>query len=284
MVSVGLVQIPQDRPGVLSASGQGQVAHQDAPDHKGVIGVIGAVDGVAAVGKDRVGTLAHHFRYGGRGAGEIIRCPGVKRGKTGRDILEIGKPDIHKPLQGSDCLNLFIAAGIVDNGNRKPFCLGPPKGGNDQRDEVLRSHEIDVVGTLCLQLKAYFCKPLRSEGDPAGDGRSTRILPGARNLPVLTVDASQTAAGEKHGAASFFARDDRFLCIIERRSGGAEHSALSAEAGLSVKTVDMAAAGTESTVRQKLFGGPDVKVIRDVIIIRIERGAAGRNSNRIHEF
>ena len=48
-VAVGFIQIAQDRAGVLSAAGQGQMTDQDAVNHDRIIGVVRAVDGVASV-------------------------------------------------------------------------------------------------------------------------------------------------------------------------------------------------------------------------------------------
>ena len=106
-----------------------------------------------------------------------------------------------------------------------------------------RSHKVDVISSLLLQLQIDFRKMLR-RNDPTG-------FPD-RNIMILTENTTQIASGEKHSAGTGRTGDAGLLPIMKGCSGGHDICRLSAIAGLSLQAVDMAGSGTQSTIFHKM--------------------------------
>ena len=183
---------------------------QDALHQEGIVCVVGAVECVGAVGEDRLRTLPHHLRDGGRSILEIVRGTCVAGREGGRDIFQIREPDVHQAFQRLYSFHALIAPCIVDDWNAQPIFLSALEGRDQERHEMLGSYEIDVVRPLLLEFKKDLRQSLRRELDQVWKEPAFRafractcLLPArAGDPPVLAVNTAQIAACEKYRAAS----------------------------------------------------------------------------------
>ena len=173
--------------------GQSQVPDDDAADHDRVVRVVLGVDGRGAVREQRAGTLPDHFRQRLGGVLEVVRGVRVGQGDPGRDIFEIGQPDVHKAFKRLNGFHALIGAGIVDDRDRKTLSFCFFYGRNDDVEVVGSRDQVDVLGVLLLQLQEDLGEPGRLDLGP---------VHGLRDRVILAVYAAHIAAGEENGAAS----------------------------------------------------------------------------------
>ena len=146
---------------------------------------------------------------------------------------------------------------------------------------MLRSHQVDIVGPLCLQFKKDLRKTLRGELDQPGKpgfsscfftifisgfiGKtrcsteknrccSRKVPAGPGDLPVLAVDAAQIAAGKENSPAAVPSGDHGLFRVVKSGACRPEHTAFAAEAALSLQPVHMTVPGTQGAVRENADG------------------------------
>ena len=109
----------------------------------------------------------------------------MARGKSGRHIFQVREPDVYQSLQGFYGLHTLVAAGVVHHrdGETPVFCH--TQGRDQERDEMLRCHQIDIVSPLLLQIQKDLCHPLRRDLCETGRKtvRSRRCARRGRKLP-----------------------------------------------------------------------------------------------------
>ena len=196
---------------------------------------------MAAVREERFRTLADHFLQGLGGVLEIIRRVGISKRQSGRDVFEIGQPDVHQALQSLNGFHPLIGAGVIDDRECQALVFGVPQGPDHLGKEMFCRDQIDIVGTLLLQRHKDFRQP---------SGRQLRPGHGLGDGIVLAEYTAHIAAGEKDGARAPAAGNNRLFMIIERGPRGKQirgHITVADSAGQSVYS---AAARTQRAVRQ----------------------------------
>ena len=190
----------------------------------------------------RMPGLPQHFLDGGFCLREVIRR-GRKIRREGRGyIFQISQPDVDIPVPCPDALDGLVSAGVADDGEGEPLrprCIQrredpwPPLPGGD---------EVDVVGTLPLQVEEDLRQVLHRDLFAETLGTDGIILAEA---------AFQGAAGEEHGSAAAGAADAGFLPEVQGSAGGFQGRACAAKAGLPGSTVGAAPARAERTGRRR---------------------------------
>ena len=156
--------------------------------------------------------------------------------QLGVGILEVGKPDIHEPLELADRVQALVAARVVDNRYRKPARTRRGKCLRQQVCPVCGSHQVDVERTLVLKFEHDLGKPVRCN-------LKTKVA--GRDLVVLAVDALERAPAKEHGPRTRLARDGRLLPKVKGSARELERRPRTAYADLAGRTVGAAAARTE---------------------------------------
>ena len=131
----------------------------------------------------------------------------VSPGRFFTDILQIRQVDLHLSLQLPEGLHLFVTSAIVHHRHRQLRF----QGCQDGRQEMGRSHQVDIVGPLANQF------PI----DPAQvSSRHFPTLSIPADFAVLAEHALKCAAGKEHGAAAARGTADAGLFpLMERRPG-----------------------------------------------------------------
>ena len=188
----------------------------------------------------RMSGLCHHGFNGGLCLCKVVR----RRGKLCRQgrgyIFQIGQPDVDVPAPGFHALHRLVTAGIAQDRQVQTLCTRNVQRGNDPGLPLPRRDQIDVVGTLRLQVQKDFCQMFNGDLPAEAFGADGIILAEA---------AFEGAAGEKHRAAAPCTADAGLFPVVQGRTGGFQGAACTAESGASGSTVGSAAARTERAGR-----------------------------------
>ena len=108
-----------------------------------------------------------------------------------------------------------------------------------------RRHQVDVVGTLVLQLQHNLDQTL---------GRNLKTEIARRDLVVLAVDAFERATAKENRARAGLARDGRLLPHMKRGAGHLERVVSTADAVRALIARRTATARTQMAGGRKKFG------------------------------
>ena len=177
--------------------------------------------------------LAVHLLNGGQGHLGIVRRGAVAGGQHGVGVFEVGKPDLHQPLQLPQLLHGLIAGTVPDHRDLQPQ---PRQGLGYRVTEMAGRHQVQVVDPA-----------VRQAAKEVPQGGHVQLHPGrpSTDLPVLAVDAAQGAAGEEHRPAAPAAADAGFLPEVGRGPADQGRCGHAAGAGGAVP-LRAAAPGTET--------------------------------------
>lgn len=190
----GFCYVFHDALGVFYLAGEDEVADEDAFFED-------------AVGAYFVGAgLTEHLLNGGGGFFEVVRGVAVAFGCFAVHVLEVREPALDFISQESDCVDAFVAAAVVDDGDGQRVsqaleygvCV---MGGRD---------EVNVVGALADELLIDFFQAV--DGD-------FYAFPHFADFVVLAVDAGEVASCEEDGAGASGSCDAGFFPVMERSSG-----------------------------------------------------------------
>ena len=152
--------------------------------------------------------LPEHLGYGGKRILRVIGGAAEPLGKRGGNVLVVGQINVNKPVEQAQGLRLFIAVGVVDDGQLKPHFAREGYSPGDAPQMRRRGNEVYIVRAGLLQRKHDRGKPFLVR-KAAGD-----IESGARYVDVLAENAAQIAARKEHRAAASCARNGRLLKIM----------------------------------------------------------------------
>ena len=184
--------------------------------------------------------LARHLCQARHGHARVILNMRKRLRKPGIGIFKVGKPHVDQITERRHGTRPLIAARVVDDRDVQPAL---PRCGNRGRQQVSimrRSHQVDVVGALVLQLQHNLDQAL---------GRNLKPKIARRDLVVLTIDTFERAAAKEDRARTGLARDRRLLPHMKRRAGHLERVIGTAYA---VRTL---VAHRTATTRTQMAGG-----------------------------
>ena len=235
LVAVAVIHVVDDAFCVMDHRRHEEVADDDALLHH------------AAFVEDRLRALAHHLGEAFLRAFRVVSGTGILLCLRAVHVLEVVEVDVREAVQAADQLGRFIAGAVDDEGDLQSLHATPLHGLRDERDVVVRGHEVDVVRALRLQLEEDLRESL--EADALSDLLVAQLI-------VLAEHALQGAAGEEHRAAAFLAGDARLLPVVECRPRDVELGADAADALLPRVPVHTALARTQPAVLHRRFAGP----------------------------
>lgn len=212
------------------------VGHDEVTDHEAAAG--------DAIGADLEGAdLAVHFEEGSLNRLGVIACTTeVFAGHVVIGVFEVGEVDINDAVEELEDVEVFPAAGIVDDGEAESFGGGFVEGEEDVRRVVGGCDDVDVVATLALECEHHIGEVV--DGADAAVAAVTDVI-------VDAEDAAEAAVTEEDGAGAATADERRFFAEVRAEGGDDEISGGAAEAGVAFEAVDAAftranIAGTEA--------------------------------------
>ena len=160
-------------------------------------------------------------------------------------IFKVGKPHVDQIAERRHGTRALITARVVDDRDVQP---ARPCRGNRGRQQVSimrRSHQVDIVGALALQLQHNLDQAL---------GRDLKTEIARRDLVVLTVDAFERTAAKENRARAGLARNGRLLPHMKRRAGDLKRVVGAAYAVRALVACRTATAWTQMAGGRKKFG------------------------------
>ena len=198
----------QQQNGIVLRPGQHHVAYDDSLFHQCACGCIGGFRILKGSEFGRPG-LPDHLQNGGRCLFKVVRRLAVAGGQPGTVVFQIGQPDVHVALKGFYHLCPFVAAAVIDYGDRKPG-LYEIQGGDDRGEILGGGDEIDIVSAFILKAKKDIAKL------PDRELLSQSLL---TDGVILAEAAAKGTSGEKYCAASVDSADPRLLPLVKGRPG-----------------------------------------------------------------
>ena len=189
--------------------------------------------------------LARHLCQARHGHARVILNMRKRLRKPGIGIFKVGEPHINQVTQGSHGTRPLIAARVVDDRDVQPALPHCGNRGRQQVSIMRRSHQVDVVGTLVLQLQHNLDQAL---------GRNLEPKIARRDLMVLAIDAFERAAAKEDRARTGLARDRRLLPHMERRAGDLKRVVGAAHTTRALVACRAATAWTQMAGRRKKIG------------------------------
>ena len=159
-------------------------------------------------------------------------------------IFKVGKPHVDQVTQGSHGTRALITARVVDDRDVQPALPCRGNRGRQQVSIMRRSHEVDIVGALVLQLQHNLDQAL---------GRNLKPKIARRDLVVLAVDAFERTAAKENRARAGLTRDGRLLPHMERRAGDLKRVVGAAHAVRALVACRAATAWTQMAGGRKKF-------------------------------
>ena len=158
----------------------------------------------------RVPGLCHHGFNGGLCLRKIVRCRGKLCREGGGDVFQVGQPDVDVSAPCFHAFHRFVAAGVAYDGQMQALSPGNIQRGNDPGPPLAGRDQIDVVGTLLLQIQENLCQMFHAD-------LLAKAL-GADGI-VLAEAAFEGAAGKEHRAAALCAADAWLLPVVQGSAG-----------------------------------------------------------------
>ena len=232
LIAVRVVDVVDDAFCVVDHRWHEEVADDDAFLHH------------AAFVEDGLRALAHHLGEAFLRAFRVVPGAGVLLCLRAVHVLEVVEVDVREAVEAADQFARFIAGAVDDEGDLQSLHAASFHGPRDERDVVVRGHEVDVVRALRFQLEEDLRESLEADAFPD-------LL--VAQLIVLAEYALQGAAGEEHRATAFLSGDARLLPKVERRPRDVELGADAADALLPRVPVHAALPRTEPAVLHRRF-------------------------------
>lgn len=170
VISKRVMEVTQHAFGFADLSGKEEVAHNHAANHqsRGII-------------KDGIPNLAVHFIQREGCLFKIVWTVRESGCRSAGAVFEIGKKDVDQTFQRAERFDFLVAAGIIDNGQGETLLFCCDKCKTDLRYVMRGRDQIDIVGTLFLELQKDPGESFHADGF---------ALISKGNLTVLTVYAA----------------------------------------------------------------------------------------------
>lgn len=195
-----------------------------------------AARGDIAVKVKALPDLAGHLLQGGDGHCDIIADARQLTGRLIRTELEIGQVYLHIACEKLNYFRVFIAAAIIDEGNRQPLPAGQTQALDDERRLGRRRDGVDVVTSFFLETEHHAGKTF---------GRHALSPCTVTDRIVLAEDATQIAGRKKDRPRPITTRQGRLLAEMGQGAIHDQTAGEPAETCFSRRPVHPAPPGTQ---------------------------------------
>lgn len=189
--------------------------------------------------------LARHLGQTRHGHARVVLNMRKRLRKPGIGIFKVRKPHVDQVAQRCHGTRALVTTRVVDNWDDQSALPSCGNRGRQQVSIMRRRHQIDVIGTLVLQLQHNLDQAL---------GRNLKPKIARRDLVVLAIDTFERAAAKEDRARTGLARDRRLLPHMKRRAGHLERVIGTAYAVRTLVAHRTATARTQMAGGRKKFG------------------------------
>jgi hypothetical protein len=215
--------------------GQDQMAYEQAANGQ-------------AIADLEVADLTVHLDDGGAVGLGVVAGGGELFGGVGVGVFHVGHVDVDEAVEQTQGVEVVVAAGIVNNGDRQFATAGFHDGLGNWSGEVRGGNEVDIDATETLKVEHDLGELI--DGEVAA---ATAVA----DVGILAEDAAEIAAGKEDRARSAGADEDGFFAEVRAGRADAGSGADAAKTGLLVAAMGTAATGTEGAGVD--FGGQGVQ-------------------------